>query len=290
MIFLEPKRLYWSQGRRSTCRPAAAPFGRAVVRRAGPRRHADRLRAVGARRAGGRRGRRARRAGTLEVVDLRTLVPFDDETVVRLGAPDRPRAWSSHEAARLRRVGAEIAARVTERCFHSLARAGPARHRASTSPTRRRSWSTHHLPGVDRILDAVDRLQWDDRTCAVEGDDVTARAPTFLLPDLGEGLTEAEIVRWLVAVGDEVAVDQIVVEVETAKAVVEVPCPYAGRGHRAARRAGPALAVGSPLMSVATAGRRRRVGPRRELPDRAATSRPRSRSTARRSRPGPATC
>ena len=46
---------------------------------------------------------------------------------------------------------------------------------------------------------------------------------TFVLPDLGEGLTEAEIVRWLVAVGDEVTVDQSVVEVETAKSVVEVP-------------------------------------------------------------------
>ena len=51
----------------------------------------------------------------------------------------------------------------------------------------------------------------------------------FLLPDLGEGLSEAEIVEWRVAVGDVVTVDQSVVEVETAKAVVDVPCPYAGR-------------------------------------------------------------
>ena len=50
----------------------------------------------------------------------------------------------------------------------------------------------------------------------------------FTLPDLGEGLTEAEIVRWHVAVGDRVAADQVVVEVETAKAVVDVPCPHAG--------------------------------------------------------------
>ena len=50
----------------------------------------------------------------------------------------------------------------------------------------------------------------------------------FSLPDLGEGLTEAEIVAWHVAVGDEVHVDQPVVEVETAKATVEVPIPYAG--------------------------------------------------------------
>ncbi len=57
-----------------------------------------------------------------------------------------------------------------------------------------------------------------------------AQVLEFKLPDLGEGLTEAEIVRWLVQVGDVVAVDQPVVEVETAKAMVEVPCPYGGEG------------------------------------------------------------
>ena len=51
---------------------------------------------------------------------------------------------------------------------------------------------------------------------------------TFLLPDLGEGLTEAELVTWLVAVGDEIRVDQPVAEVETAKSLVEVPSPFAG--------------------------------------------------------------
>ena len=53
--------------------------------------------------------------------------------------------------------------------------------------------------------------------------------PAFLLPDLGEGLTEAEIVAWHVRAGDTVMVDQRVAEVETAKAVVEVPVPFAGR-------------------------------------------------------------
>ena len=50
----------------------------------------------------------------------------------------------------------------------------------------------------------------------------------FMLPDLGEGLTEAEVVEWLVAEGDEVVIDQNVVTVETAKATVEVPIPFAG--------------------------------------------------------------
>ncbi|MFJ3614064.1 dihydrolipoamide acetyltransferase family protein [Streptomyces hydrogenans] len=72
----------------------------------------------------------------------------------------------------------------------------------------------------------------------------------FLLPDLGEGLTEAEIVRWLVADGDMVAVDQPVVEVETAKATVELPCPYAGVVTRRYGGEGDVLAVGAPLVAV----------------------------------------
>ena len=75
--------------------------------------------------------------------------------------------------------------------------------------------------------------------------------PDFLLPDLGEGLTEAEIVAWLVEVGDEVSIDQPVVEVETAKAVVEVPVPFAGRVMAVFGRPGESLAVGSPLITVA---------------------------------------
>lgn len=73
----------------------------------------------------------------------------------------------------------------------------------------------------------------------------------FLLPDLGEGLPEAEIVQWLVDEGDEVSLNQTIAEVETAKAVVEIPSPYAGtvRGLHAA--AGDVVAVGSPLVSFA---------------------------------------
>ncbi|MGP3978682.1 dihydrolipoamide acetyltransferase family protein [Streptomyces sp. 8N114] len=73
----------------------------------------------------------------------------------------------------------------------------------------------------------------------------------FALPDLGEGLTEATIVRWLVAVGDTVRVDEPVVEVETAKALVEVPCPYAGVVTSHAAEEGAEVAVGAPLVTVA---------------------------------------
>ncbi|MEU3751966.1 dihydrolipoamide acetyltransferase family protein [Streptomyces olivoreticuli] len=73
----------------------------------------------------------------------------------------------------------------------------------------------------------------------------------FRLPDLGEGLTEAEVVRWLVSVGDVVAVDQPVVEVETAKAMVEVPCPYGGVVTARFGEEGAELPVGAPLLTVA---------------------------------------
>ncbi|MFJ9904532.1 dihydrolipoamide acetyltransferase family protein [Streptomyces sp. NPDC101152] len=82
-----------------------------------------------------------------------------------------------------------------------------------------------------------------------------AQVLEFKLPDLGEGLTEAEIVRWLVEVGDVVAVDQPVVEVETAKAMVEVPCPYGGVVTARFGEEGTELPVGAPLLTVA-------VGPR----------------------------
>ncbi|MGW4648944.1 biotin/lipoyl-containing protein, partial [Kitasatospora sp. NPDC004289] len=75
----------------------------------------------------------------------------------------------------------------------------------------------------------------------------------FTLPDLGEGLTGAEVVRWLVEVGEVIAVDQPVVEVETAKAVVEVPCPYGGVVTARFGAEGEEIPVGSPLVTVAVA-------------------------------------
>ena len=74
--------------------------------------------------------------------------------------------------------------------------------------------------------------------------------PDFLLPDLGEGLTEADILAWHVKAGDSVTIDQIVVEVETAKAAVEVPVPLAGVVTTLHARVGETVRVGTPLISV----------------------------------------
>jgi pyruvate dehydrogenase E2 component (dihydrolipoamide acetyltransferase) len=73
----------------------------------------------------------------------------------------------------------------------------------------------------------------------------------FLLPDLGEGLTEATIVSWLVQAGDVVAVDQPVVEVESAKAVTELPSPYAGRVEELHAAVGDTVRKDDPLVTIA---------------------------------------
>lgn len=76
----------------------------------------------------------------------------------------------------------------------------------------------------------------------------------FRLPDLGEGLTEATIVAWQVAVGDEVTLNQALVEVETAKALVELPSPRAGRVSALHAAEGETLAVGAPLIGFEEVG------------------------------------
>ena len=76
----------------------------------------------------------------------------------------------------------------------------------------------------------------------------------FNLPDLGEGLQEAEIVRWHVAVGDRVEVDQPMVAMETAKAVVEVPAPFAGIVAALHGKAGDTIATGAPLVDFQSEG------------------------------------
>ncbi|WAA67855.1 dihydrolipoamide acetyltransferase family protein [Microbacterium oxydans] len=76
----------------------------------------------------------------------------------------------------------------------------------------------------------------------------------FRLPDLGEGLTEAEVVQWLVAPGDQVALNQTLAEVETAKAVVELPSPYEGTVSTLHAEAGETVAVGAPLIAFDVVG------------------------------------
>ncbi|NUS58298.1 MAG: 2-oxo acid dehydrogenase subunit E2, partial [Streptomycetaceae bacterium] len=77
---------------------------------------------------------------------------------------------------------------------------------------------------------------------------------TFVMPDVGEGLLEADIVTWQVAVGDTVHDGQVIVEVETAKALVELPCPFDGVVTELLAGEGETVEVGAPIITVEVAG------------------------------------
>ena len=83
----------------------------------------------------------------------------------------------------------------------------------------------------------------------------------FNLPDVGEGLTEAEIVSWKVAAGDQVSVNQVICEIETAKSIVELPCPFAGTIEKLFAKEGDTVLVGTPIISVQAEGNILAAGP-----------------------------
>ncbi len=72
----------------------------------------------------------------------------------------------------------------------------------------------------------------------------------FKLPDPGEGLTEAEITQWLVSEGDEVRVNDVLVEIETAKSLVELPSPVSGTVRRLLVAVGDSVDVGAPIIEI----------------------------------------
>ncbi len=72
----------------------------------------------------------------------------------------------------------------------------------------------------------------------------------FKLPDVGEGLTEAEVLTWHVSVGDVVEVNQVIVDIETAKSVVELPSPFAGEVTALLVREGTTVPVGTPIIAI----------------------------------------
>ncbi len=79
-------------------------------------------------------------------------------------------------------------------------------------------------------------------------------ANSFKLPDLGEGLTEGEVARWLVAEGQEIAEDDPLVEIQTDKATVEIPSPYAGTVLQILVAEGEVAPVGAVLVVIGEAG------------------------------------
>ena len=149
----------------------------------------------------------------------------------------------AHEASVFCGLGAEIAARISERCFYHLE--SPVRRVGGfATPYPPSRLERHFLPDADRILHEVDRCL----------DAAMSDVRRFALPDLGEGLTEAEVVAWHVATGDTVTLNQVLVEVETEKAVVELPSPFAGTVVELLARRVRRWRVGAPLVAIDTGG------------------------------------
>ncbi|MEV0948643.1 alpha-ketoacid dehydrogenase subunit beta [Rhodococcus sp. NPDC049939] len=157
VIFLEPKRLYFSSA--DVDLVVGAPIGRASVRRSG----ADAtIVAYGPSMSIALETAEAAAAQghDLEVIDLRSIVPFDDETVMA-SVRKTGRCIVVQEAQGFAGVGAEVAARVQERCFHYL-HAPVLRVSGFDIPYPPPELEKFHLPDVDRVLDSVERLQWND--------------------------------------------------------------------------------------------------------------------------------
>src|SRR6202034_2156838 len=178
--------------------------------------------------------------------------------------PARAGAWRSSTFARCRRL-------TTRPCVSRYAApAAPSsstRRRASQataprsppgSPSSASTSSRHPSCGSPASTSRIRRRTWSTSTCQTPTGYWTpsrgcsgTTMPDFLLPDLGEGLEEAEIIAWHVQVGDHVDVDQPIVEVETAKAAVEVPVPFAGAVAKIHAAPGAVVAVGQPLITIA---------------------------------------
>ena len=175
------------------------------------------------------------------VLDLRSLVPLD---VAAIGDAVRStgRAVVVHEAPLTLGMGAEIVARIVEEAFDHL-----------EAPVARVTGSGRAVPArVARTALPPERRA--DLERRPHGGGLLMAERVFTLPDLGEGLEEAIVSAWLVAEGDTVSLNQPFVEIETAKATVEVPAPFAGRVARLHVAAGETLAVGAPLATFEVRG------------------------------------
>jgi 2-oxoisovalerate dehydrogenase E1 component beta subunit len=158
VLFLEPKRRYWSKETVALGTEGPA-IDQAVVRRPG---QDVTLIAYGGMVATALEAASAAvgEGWDVEVIDLRSLSPFDEETVAA-SVRRTGRAVIVHEAAGFGGYGAEVAARLTERCFHYL-EAPILRVTGFDIPYPPPHLERFHLPSTDRILDAIARLQWED--------------------------------------------------------------------------------------------------------------------------------
>ena len=241
IVFLEPKRRYWEKAEVDTDATPDPLFRSRVVRGGddvtvlayGPMVKT----ALQAAEAAAEEGR------SLEVVDLRTVSPLDldpvFESVRRTG-----RCVVVHEAAVTLGLGCRDRGPGDRELLPLAGGAGAARRRLR-----------HPLPAVEAGRGVPARPgPGARRRRPLPGVLSMSSLRQFKLPDVGEGLTEGEILQWLVAVGDTVTVNQPLCEVETAKAAVELPSPYAGTVTELLFDAGTMVDVGTPIITIDVGG------------------------------------
>jgi hypothetical protein len=171
-----------------------------------------------------------------EIIDLRSIWPMDLETVVE-SVKKTGRCVVVHEATRTSGFGAELAALVQEHCFYHLE--APIERVAGWDTPYPHAQEWAYFPGPDRV---GARIQARDG--GVMGQHV------IKMPDLGEGIAEVEVVVWRVQPGDAIVEDQILADVMTDKATVEIPSPVHGTVVSLGGKVGESLAVGAELIRL----------------------------------------
>ena len=243
VIFFEPKRRYWDKTEVDLPGGVAAalPIGRARTLVEGADADPALLRADGPHRGrGGSRGRRGRPVARSDRPAVAVAAGHRHD--LRVGAQDRPlrrRARGPGDGRPRRRdrgqglAGVLLLARVAGTAGGRLLDPVPA-------VTDRRALPARPGPGARCRRPRVHVLRGRGMS----------ELKQFKLPDVGEGLTEADIVRWLVQPGDQVSINQIVVEIETAKSLVELPSPFEGVVADLLVPEGTTADVGTPILSV----------------------------------------
>jgi pyruvate dehydrogenase E1 component beta subunit len=184
------------------------------------------------------------------VLDLRSLVPLDVDAL-REAVATCGRAIVLHEASLSAGFGAELVATIQEEAFWSL-QAPVGRVAAYDTPYPPATIEGLYIPSVDRVLDAV-RTALEARAEAARrppAPEAARAALEFRLPDVGEGIATAEIVAWQVAEGDRVREHDDLVEIQTDKATVVIPCPATGVVTSLCAAEGEVLDVGALLAVI----------------------------------------
>ena len=147
----------------------------------------------------------------------------------------------AHEATRFSGFGAELAATIQEDCFWNLE--APIQRVAGWDTPYPHAFEWQYFPGQDRVIAGLNKVPGA----------IAVATFGFKLPDLGEGTVEAEIVAWHVKPGDLVVEDQVIADVMTEKATVELPAPVAGRVVSLVGEPGEAVPVGTEIIVFETA-------------------------------------